>query len=189
MIQIEDKIISLDVFERHFLCDLNTCKGECCVKGDAGAPLLEEEKNFLEKNLDYISPYMEQKSLEIVEKQGIGVVDLEGELTTNLVDNKECVFVKKYNGINKCSIENAFREKKISFKKPISCHLFPIRIKEHSNFDAINYEEIDVCKSACRCGVRLNIPVYVFLKQALIRKYGEEWYKKLLKTAHLLKKS
>ena len=183
MIQVDDKIISLDVFEKHFICDLNSCKGACCVDGDAGAPLLENEVNILENIYEQVKPYMMQKGIDVVDKVGVAVLDIEGDVTTPLVDNKECAFVIEENGISKCSIEKAHYEGRVEFKKPISCHLFPIRIQEYRDFHAVNYEEIKICAPACKCGSELEVPVYAFLKEPLIRKYGEDWYKELLNVA------
>ncbi len=180
MIQIDNKIISLDIFENHFACDLNSCKGACCVEGDSGAPLLFAEKNILEEIYNKIKPYMRQEGIDVVEKEGPTVIDIDGDLTTTLVKNKECSFVVFENGIAKCSIEQAYNDNIIDFKKPISCHLFPIRITEYSNFDAINYEKIKICEPACECGSNLKLPLFVFLKQAIIRKYGRDFYKELL---------
>ena len=183
MIQVDDKIISLDIFEKHFICDLNACKGACCVDGDAGAPLLENEVNILENIYEQVKPYMMQKGIDVVDKVGVAVLDIEGDVTTPLVDNKECAFVIEENGISKCSIEKAHYEGRVEFKKPISCHLFPIRIQEYRDFHAVNYEEIKICAPACKCGSELEVPVYAFLKEPLIRKYGEDWYKELLNVA------
>ncbi len=188
MIQVEDKIISLDIFEKHFVCDLNACKGACCIEGDAGAPLSHEEEKILGKIYEKVKPYMREEGIIEVENQGVAVYDEEGDLTTPLVNNNECAFVIFENGITKCTIEKAYNDGIIDFKKPISCHLFPIRIKEYRDFDAVNYEEIKICKPACECGSKLEVPVYVFLKESLIRKYGEDWYKELLEAAKLLKK-
>ena len=188
MIQVEDKIISLDIFEKHFVCDLNACKGACCVEGDAGAPLLDEEQAILQKIYDKVKPYMRIEGIDVVEKEGVAVIDSDGDLTTTLVNNKECSFVIYEKGIAKCSIEKAHNEGVINFRKPISCHLFPIRIKEYPDFEAINYEKIKICKPACECGSKLKIPLFVFLKKPLIRKYGETWYEELLKANSLLKK-
>ena len=187
MIQVEDKIISLDIFEKHFVCDLNACKGACCVEGDAGAPLLDEEQAILQKIYDKVKPYMRIEGIDVVEKEGVAVIDSDGDLTTTLVNNKECSFVIYEKGIAKCSIEKAHNEGVINFRKPISCHLFPIRIKEYRDFEAINYEKIKICKPACECGNKLKIPLFVFLKEPLIRKYGEAWYEELLKVNSLLK--
>ena len=187
MIQVEDKIISLDVFEKHFVCDLNACKGACCVEGDSGAPLLKEEEQILEDIYEKVRPYMRKEGRIEIEKNGVAVYDSEGDLTTPLVNNRECAFVIYENGISKCTIEKAHLDRKIDFKKPISCHLFPIRIKQYRDFDAVNYEEIKICKPACECGSKLKVPVYAFLKEPLIRKYGEPWYKELLEAARILK--
>ena len=186
MIQVQDKIISIDIFQKHFVCDLNACKGACCVEGDSGAPLLEEEKSILEDSYEKIKPYMRKKGVNEIDKNGVALYDDDGDLTTPLVSNRECAFAVFEKGITKCSIEKAYLDGKIDFKKPISCHLFPIRIKSYSDFDAVNYEKIAVCKSACKHGQKLEIPIYLFLKEALIRKYGEDWYKELLEAAKLL---
>lgn len=183
MIQLEDKIISLDIFDKYFVCDLNICKGACCVEGDSGAPLLLEEKIKLEKIYEKIKPYMTKKGIESIKKEGLAVIDEDGDLTTTLVNDKECSFVNFENGIAKCSIEQAYTDGAIQFKKPISCHLFPIRIKQYKDFEAINYEAIKICEPACNCGSKLEIPLYVFLKEPLIRKYGEEFYKELVDVA------
>ncbi len=186
MIQVEDKIISLDVFEKHFVCDLKACKGACCVEGDAGAPLLDEEEEILKKIYEDVKPYMRKEGIDVVENKGVAVIDSEGDLTTNLVNNKECSFVIFENGIAKCSIENAHNDGVVDFKKPISCHLYPIRIKEYKDFDAVNYEEIKICQPGCECGSKLKVPLYAFLKEPLTRKYGENWYQELLEAAKLL---
>ena len=186
MIQVEDKIISLDVFEKQFICDLNACKGACCVEGEAGAPLLDEEKKIINKIYNKLQSFMQKDGLAEVKNRGFSVYDSEGDLTTALVNKRECVFVIYEKGIAKCSIEKAYNAGEIDFKKPISCHLFPIRIKEYSDFDAVNYEEIKICEPACKCGSKLEVPVYAFLKEPLIRKYGKDWYNELLEAAKLL---
>jgi hypothetical protein len=168
------------------VCDLNSCKGSCCVDGDSGAPLLEEEIKILEESYEKVKPYMTKKGIIEVEKYGVAVYDDDGDLTTPLVNNKECAFASFENGVAKCTIEKAHTDGEINFKKPISCHLFPIRIKEYHDFDAVNYEEIKICKAACANGIKLEVPVYVFLKESLVRKYGEDWYKELLEAAKLL---
>lgn len=187
MIQIEDKIISLDIFETYFFCDLSACKGSCCVEGDSGAPLLYEEKKILEEIYEKVKPYMSKEGKVEVEKNGVSTIDKDGDLTTTLVKNKECSFVIFENGIAKCSIEKAYNNGSIEFKKPISCHLFPIRIAEYPDFEAVNYEKIKICKPACDCGSKLKIPLFVFLKEPLIRKYGESWYEELIKVNSQLK--
>ena len=189
MIQVDDKIISFDVFEKHFVCDLSACKGSCCVEGDAGAPLTDKELEILPCIYKKVKPYMRTEGITEIEKQGFFVIDGDGDKTTPLVNNKECAFVVfDENEIAKCTIEQAYNDGKIDFKKPISCHLFPIRIKQYRDFDAVNFEAINICKPACDCGEQLQVPVFSFLKEPLIRLYGEEWYGKLTETATLLKK-
>ncbi|MBJ10381.1 MAG: hypothetical protein CMP66_02825 [Flavobacteriales bacterium] len=188
MIQVDDKIISFEVFEKQFVCDLSACKGACCVEGDAGAPLADKELDILPNIYNEVKSYMRTEGIAEIEKQGFFVLDGDGDKTTPLVKNKECAFVVfDENNIAKCSIEQAYNDGKINFKKPISCHLFPIRIKEYRDFDAVNYEAINICKPACFCGESLRVPVYRFLKEPLIRLYGEEWYDKLTEAARLLK--
>ena len=188
MIQVDDKIISFDVFEKQFVCDLSACKGACCVEGDAGAPLTDKELDVLPNIYNEVKSYMRTEGIAEIEKQGFFVVDGDGDNTTPLVNNKECAFVVfDENEMAKCTIEQAYNDGKINFKKPISCHLFPIRIKEYRDFDAVNYEAINICKPACFCGESLRVPVYRFLKEPLIRLYGEEWYDKLTEAAILLK--
>ena len=189
MIQVDDKIISFDVFEKQFVCDLSACKGSCCVEGDAGAPLTDKELEILPCIYKKVKPYMRTEGITEIEKQGFFVIDGDGDKTTPLVNNKECAFVVfDENEIAKCTIEQAYNDGKIDFKKPISCHLFPIRIKQYRDFDAVNFEAINICKPACDCGEQLQVPVFSFLKEPLIRLYGEEWYGKLTETATLLKK-
>tara|TARA_B100000900_G_scaffold409480_1_gene425488 strand:- start:7618 stop:8199 length:582 start_codon:yes stop_codon:yes gene_type:complete len=189
MIQVDDKIISFDVFEKQFVCDLSACKGVCCVEGDAGAPLTQKEVNILPQIYNNVKPYMRPEGIAEIEKQGFFVVDSDKDNTTPLVNNNECAFVVfDENKTAKCTFEQAYNDGKIDFKKPISCHLFPIRIKKYRDFDAINFEAINICKPACDCGEQLQVPVYSFLKEPLIRLYGEEWYNNLIEAAMLLKK-
>lgn len=183
MIEVENKLISKDVFEKKFVCDLNACKGACCVEGDAGAPLEKHELEKLEKAYPAVKPYMRKAGIEAVEKQGPHTVDsFDGEHVTPLVNNKECAYVY-FDENNKalCAIEKAYRNGDIDFMKPISCHLYPIRIQEYRKFDAVNYDKWEICNPACKLGESLQVPVYQFAKDALIRKYGEAWYAELPK--------
>ncbi len=187
MIAIDNTLISEDVLEKKFVCDLNACKGACCVAGDSGAPLDKEELAILESVFDDVKPYMVKKGIKAIEKQGLYVIDGDGDYTTPLVSKgAECAFVffddKK---IAKCAIEQAYNDGKIKWQKPISCHLYPIRIKKLKDYDAVNYDKWDVCKPACECGKKLNVPVYKFLKTPLIRKYGKNWFKQLEQSAQL----
>lgn len=179
LIELDDKIISTQIFDKKFVCDLNSCKGACCVEGDAGAPLTWEEVEIIQENLEKIKPFMRQEGIEIIAKSDVFYLDEEDQPVTSLVNQKECVFVQFENGIAKCSIEQAHKEGSLSFKKPISCHLYPIRLKKFNEYTAMNYEEWDVCKPACSCGEELNIPVFKFLKEPLIRAFGEEFYSEL----------
>jgi hypothetical protein len=183
MIAIGHTLISEDIFDKQFVCDLNACKGECCVSGDSGAPLDKKELKILDTIYPVVKPYMNAKGIDAVERQGSYVLDADGDYTTTLVsDGAECAFVffdDKH--IAKCAIEQAYLEGKTQefvddWKKPISCHLYPIRIQEYKEYDAVNYHSWHICKPACECGVQLNVPVYVFLKEPLIRKYGEAWF-------------
>lgn len=187
MIAIDNTLISEDLLDKKFVCDLNACKGACCVLGDSGAPLDKDELPILEKILDKVKPYMVKKGIKAIEKKGPYVIDSDGDYTTTLVsEGAECAFVYfDETQIAKCAIEKAYYEGKIDWKKPISCHLYPVRIGKHKNYDAVNYSKWDICKPACDCGAKLDVPVYKFLKEPLIRKYGKEWFKQLEKSASL----
>lgn len=180
MLQIDDAIISFDLFDEHFVCDLNMCKGICCVEGDAGAPLEEEEIAKLEEILPLIWDDLSTESKKVIEKQGVFYVDWDLEPVTSIVDGRECVFTyTDADGICKCAIEKAYREGKTDFYKPISCHLYPIRIQKYNDFQAVNYHRWKVCECACALGEKLQIPIYKFLKEPLIRKFGEAWYEQM----------
>ncbi|MGZ4033437.1 MAG: DUF3109 family protein [Bacteroidia bacterium] len=181
MIAIDNTIVSEHLIEKKFVCDLNACKGECCVAGDAGAPLDADEIAIMEDILDEVKPYLPKDGLKAIEKYGVFVIDEDdGEYVTPLVKGKHCAFTMfDENGIAKCAIEKAYYDGKISWKKPISCHLYPVRITKYKDYDAVNYHKWDVCKPACTCGAKLDVPVYKFLREPLIRKYGEGWYKQL----------
>lgn len=187
MIAIDKTLISEDLFDKKFVCDLNACKGACCVAGDSGAPLDKDELDVLDSVLEKVKPYMTKKGLRAVAKQGTYVVDSDGDYTTTLVsEGAECAFVYfDENKIAKCAIEKAYYDGVIAWKKPISCHLYPIRISPYKGYDAVNYNKWDVCKPACECGKKLDVPVYKFLKEPLIRKYGKDWFNQLEKSALL----
>jgi len=177
VVEIEGKILSRDLFEKKFVCDLNACKGACCVEGSSGAPLTEEEIHILEDIYEEVKPYLPKKGLKAIEKQGAWVIDVDGDYTTPLVgEEKECAYTIFENGMALCGIEKAYKEGKINFKKPISCHLYPIRVTKTTKFEALNYDVWHLCEPACACGEKLQVPVYKFLKEAIIRKYGEEFY-------------
>ncbi len=180
LIEIQDKVVSLDIFEKKFVCDLNACKGACCIEGDAGAPLTFEEVDILEENLEFIVPYMRKEGIDAVNTTGVFYMDWDNSPVTTLVNEKECAFVAfNDKGIALCAIEQAHKSGKIDFKKPISCHLYPIRSKKYPTFEAINYNTWDICAGACTCGEQLDVKVYKFLKEPLIRAYGEDFYSEL----------
>lgn len=180
MIQIGNAIVSFDVFEKHFLCDITTCKGACCIEGDSGAPVSKEEAMQIESFYKEFEQYLSIEHRNEIQKQGFSVIDTDGDLVTPLFNKRECVYTfTDENGITKCAIEKAFFDKKIDFRKPVSCHLFPIRITSYSDFDAVNYQQIEICKPGIVCGQKQKLPLFQFLKEPLIRKYGEEWYNEL----------
>ena len=181
LIEIEDKVISTQIFEKNFVCDLSACKGQCCVSGDSGAPISVEEISILEDEIDEIKPFMRKRGIKIIENQGVFYVDQANEKVTSLIDEKECAFVSfNKEGIAQCSIEMAYKEGKTTLKKPISCHLFPIRVKKFKAFTALNYSKWDICEPACECGEKLKVPVFIFLKDALIRAFGRRFFSELL---------
>lgn len=180
MIQIEDTLVSLDVIERCFICDLSHCKGACCVDGDSGAPLEESEVAELEKVLSAVWDDLSPAAQEVIHRQGVAYKDIEGDIVTSIVNNKDCVFTcYDGDGICKCAIEKAWREGRVNFYKPISCHLYPVRVTNYDRFRAVNFHKWDVCRAAEILGQREMLPVYKFLKEPLIRKFGEAWYQTL----------
>ena len=190
MIEIDDKIVSADLLRECFACDLTQCKGLCCVEGNAGAPLEMDEVDVLEEEWENYRPYMTPEGIEAVERQGFMVVDPDGDYTTPLVDDAECAFSCEENGITYCAIERAWKEGKTSFRKPISCHLYPIRLASFSNGSiGLNYHRWEVCRPACECGKRLGIPVYRALKEPIVRRFGEDFYHQLEAAADLLAES
>lgn len=188
MIQIQNTLLSDDIFEEQFICDLCKCKGECCVEGESGAPITKEEFQEIEGILSEIWNDLSPKAQEVINKQGIAYTDYDGELVTSLVNGKECVFTYfDADGICKCAIDNAYREGRISVRKPVSCHLYPIRLTEYSDFTAVNYHRWSICEPAVRLGRKEGIPLYRFLREPLTRKFGEEWYNEVCEAAKLLK--
>ncbi|MCS6820883.1 MAG: DUF3109 family protein [Microscillaceae bacterium] len=183
MLIVEHVYISDDVIEQAFVCHLEKCKGACCVEGDAGAPLELSEIEWIEKNFEKIKPFLRKEALEVIAKEGFYVLDREGDFCTPTVASRECVY-GSYNqqGIFECGFEKAYHAGHTDFKKPISCHLYPIRILKLGKEEALNYHEWHVCSAACSLGKALQVPVYQFLKEALIRKYGEAWYAQLERT-------
>ncbi|WP_026210519.1 DUF3109 family protein [Flexithrix dorotheae] len=180
MIVVGNTILSDDIMENFFVCDLKKCKGACCVEGDLGAPLEDEEKEMVKNIFEEVKPYLSKEGLAEIEKQGVYIKDEEGDYSTPTINNRECAYaIYDEKGILKCGIEQAYLDGKIEFRKPISCHLYPIRISNYDKYDALNYDQWDICSPACSNGKSLGVPVYKFLKEPLIRKYGKDWYEAL----------
>lgn len=181
MIQIGNTLISEDIKEQFFVCDLEKCKGACCVEGDLGAPLLKDELALIEEVVDVVKPYLSDEAKKALDQNGAYLLDEEGDFSTTTINNKECAFAfYDESKILKCGIEQAYKDGKTAFKKPISCHLYPIReVKLHDHI-ALNYDRWHICSPACSLGKDLGVPVYKFLKDALIRRFGLEWYDELV---------
>ena len=190
MLIVGNCIVSENIADKCFACKLAKCKGQCCVEGDAGAPLEEKEIVELERILPEVKPYMTPEGIAVVEAQGVAVKDCDGDLGTPLVNGKECAFVTWQDGLALCAIEKAWRDGKIDYMKPISCHLYPIRLEDFGEFVAVNYHEWDICKYAVVEGKREGVPLYKYLKEPLIRRFGNEWYKELVQSCEeFLKRS
>ena len=185
MIQIDDKLISEDIFSEEFVCNLSKCKGVCCVAGDVGAPLEKYETEILDRIFPQVKPYLRPEGIKALEEQGTWTIDPnDGDFVTPMVNGEECAYVIfDEKGITKCGIEKAYEDGAVDWHKPISCHLYPIRVTEYSTFTALNYHEWEICNPACELGKELKVPVYKFLKTPLIRKYGEEFYETLCDAA------
>lgn len=181
MIEHRDTLISEDLFEERFVCDLNACKGACCVAGESGAPLEQEEAELLKQLWPKIKPYIPDKGQRAIDTHGVSEVDEDGDLVTTLVEGRgECAFtVFDDKGIALCGVEKAWKDGAIPFRKPISCHLYPIRIAKLKFHEGLNYHRWPICRPACECGAKLEVPVFRFLKDALTRKYGTDWYDEL----------
>jgi len=175
---IENTLVSEDIFEEKFVCDLHACKGECCISGDSGAPLDKEETKLLEEIFLEIKPYLTEEGLKAIKEQGTWIIDSDGDYVTPLVNKTgQCAYVYfDENKVAKCAIEKAYNDKKINFKKPVSCHLYPIRITKTPEYDLLNYHIWSICKAACVLGKKLKVPVFAFLKEPLTRKYGAGYY-------------
>ncbi|WP_457618965.1 DUF3109 family protein [Lutibacter sp.] len=183
MFQLGKTIVSEDIIEKEFVCNLSACKGKCCIDGEAGAPLEEEELKILLDIYPKVKPFLRAEGVLAIKNQGLFITN-EGEYETPLIDNKDCAYVIFDNkNTAKCGIEEAYNQGVINWKKPISCHLYPVRIMEYSEFSAVNYHKWPICDDACTLGKELKVPVYKFVKEALIRKFGEDWYSELEKVA------
>lgn len=179
MIEIGNTIVSNEVLTQKFMCDLTHCKGACCVEGDSGAPLEKEELNIIETVVHKVKPYMTKEGIKAIEKYGAHTIDKEGDNVTPLINGQECAYTYFENGIARCSFEAAFMQGDTPFKKPISCHLYPVRIKKYTSFEAVNYNDWEICIPAKKLGENEGIILYQMLKEALIRKYGKKWYEEL----------
>lgn len=184
MMQIDKTLVSEELLEKEFVCNLQQCKGACCVEGEAGAPLEESELSELDQHFVAIRPYLNEKALAAIQEQGYYVKGYDGEWETPIIDGKECVYtVFDDKGQAACGIEKAYLDGKIPWKKPVSCHLYPVRVQQYTEFSAVNYHHWQICSDACALGEQLKVPVYKFLREALIRKFGQDWYNTLEKAA------
>ncbi|MCC6721410.1 MAG: DUF3109 family protein [Bacteroidia bacterium] len=180
MLIVGSALVSEDIIEKSFVCDIKKCLGKCCVEGDRGAPLLENEIDLIAKNIENIIPFMDCEGIELLNNKGFFEIDTaDNEYVTTCRQNGSCVFAVFENNIAACAIEKAFENNKSDFKKPISCHLYPVRVSKYGEYTVFNYNQWDICSSACSNGDNLNIKIYQFLKDSLIRKMGNEWYNEL----------
>ena len=184
MFQIGKTLVSEELLNEDFVCNLNKCKGICCVEGDAGAPLNDDELTVLDDIYEDVKPYLRPEGIAVIEQEGKYTMDTDGDWVTPLVNNRECAYlVFEENGFSKCGIEKAYEDGAVDWQKPISCHLYPIRVDEYRTFTALNYHKWEICDDACTLGKELQVPIYKFVKTPLIRKYGEEFYKTLCDAA------
>ena len=184
MVIIQNTLVSLDILEKEFCCDLQSCHGCCCIEGDAGAPLTEDEAKQIEGILPALLPDMTKEARLVVEKQGVSYLDPSGECVTSIVNDKECIFSRTdHQGWCYCLIEKAYNAGRIDFKKPISCHLYPIRLTKIGEYVGVEYHRWDICHCARLLGKRSHVPLYAFLKEPLIRRFGQAWYDELVLTA------
>jgi hypothetical protein len=179
IIEHEDTLVSSEIFSTRFVCNLTTCKGACCIEGDRGAPVEKEEVKRINDNLAKIMPYMTAEGIALLNEEGFHEGEEIDDIATTCLPTGECVFVYRENGILGCAIEKSYKDGQSDFYKPISCHLYPIRIGKLGKFESLNYHKWDICKAACALGQELNIPVFKFLKDPLIRKFGEAWFVEL----------
>ena len=188
MFQLGKTIVSEDIIEKDFICNLSACKGACCIDGEAGAPLDKEEAQILDEIYDKVKPFLRAEGIKAIEKQGTYITTANGELETPLINNADCAYVIfDDNETALCAIEEAYNQGEVHWKKPVSCHLYPVRVKDYSEFSAVNYHKWQICDDACTLGKELQVPIYKFVKEALIRKFGEDWYAELEKIAEIHK--
>lgn len=184
MLQIQHTLVSLDLVEKWFVCDLDACLGACCIEGDAGAPITEEESRRLQDLWITVKNDVSPRAVEAIKDDGVSYRDPDGDLVTQIVDGKDCVFTcYAPGGKCLCALEKAFREKRLPDIKPISCRLYPVRIKEYDGFTAVNFHKWKICKPAETLGRKLGVRAYEFLKEPLTARFGKEWYEELETTA------
>ena len=188
MFQLGKTLVSEEIIENDFVCNLASCKGACCVDGDAGAPLEKEETTILESNYNNVKPLLRDEGIAAIQKQGTFITTPNGDFETPLIDGNECAYVIFDGATALCGIEQAYNQGLIAWKKPISCHLYPVRVKDFTEFSAINYHRWEICDDACSLGKELQVPIYKFVKEALIRKFGADWYSSLEEVAKKLQK-
>ncbi|MEE9363974.1 MAG: DUF3109 family protein [Cellulophaga sp.] len=177
MFQLGTTLISEEVIENDFVCNISKCKGQCCIDGDAGAPLEDKETEILVDIYRDVKPFLRPEGIAVIEEDGAFVKGEDGEWETPLVNGSECAYVTfTDSGITKCGIEEAYNAGAVKWKKPVSCHLYPIRIREYAEFTAVNYHKWEICDCACSLGSELKVPIYKFVKEALVRKFGKKWY-------------
>ncbi len=184
MFQLGKTIVSEEIIENDFVCNLSACKGACCVEGEAGAPLEAAETEILREIYPKVRPYLRPEGITAIEQQGTYVKGSDGDWETPLVNNKECAYVTfSDNGTALCGLEQAAKDGVTDWVKPVSCHLYPVRVREYTELTAVNYHKWQICDPACGLGAELQVPVYKFVKEALVRKFGKEWYEELEKVA------
>lgn len=187
MFQLGKTIVSEDIVKKDFVCNLNACKGQCCIEGEAGAPLEAEETTILAEIYPKVKPFLRQEGIEAIEAQGTHIETEDGDLETPLINGADCAYlIYDANSIASCAIEKAFNEGEVSWKKPVSCHLYPVRVSDYTEFSAVNYHKWQICDDACTLGAELQVPIYKFVKEALVRKFGADWYAELETVAETL---
>ncbi len=187
---IQDTLVTSEILDQNFCCDLNACHGCCCIEGDAGAPITPEEEEKIKELLPLLLPDMQKEARAQVAEHGVAYNDPEGERVTQIINGKDCVFARTdHNGWCYCLIEKAFRAGKTDFMKPFSCHLYPVRVHKHATFTAVEYHRWDICHPARVCGKKMHLPIYQFLKEPLIRRFGQDWYDELCLVADEWKKA
>ncbi len=190
MVEIQDTLVSLDLFREQFCCDLAACKGACCVEGDAGAPVDMDEIPALEEAAELLHDELTPEAQEVIDAEGVVYIDHDGQFVTSIVNDRDCVFaVKNADGTTLCAIDRAFREGRTEIEKPISCALYPIRLSEVGGMTAVNYHRWDICRCACELGKKRALPLYQFLREPLIRAFGQSWYDECCLVAQELQKA